>query len=174
MCLYYLKEITFYTSIRAKRRLHCPSTKECHNSFTSRSPKSDHRLAPGSFCSTSGSQPPSFIVGNKPNGAWCCTVSRCSGAELTRADSVSSDVPLSASLTPRANALPFLRLELLPRSKRSDRVDKKRRALSAPERLYMKITTKVATAGIAFVFVPKPLIQRTILRGRTRIQYTMG
>jgi hypothetical protein len=64
--------------------------------------------------------------------------------------------------------------EALPSNKRSDRVKRKSMALSAPERLYIEITMMVAAEDIWCGLVPKPVIQRTTLSGRTITEYTSG
>jgi len=78
---------------------------------------------------------------------------------------------LSTNMIPGACPSPLLFVgAVLPSSNRSDRVSRKSMALSAPERLYMNMTMKVATEGIWRVLLPNPEIHRTTLSGRTIIE----
>jgi hypothetical protein len=131
--------------------------------------------ASGSLSTFGKCQPSSSVLAPNPSGKG----GRCCDLDLDRVESVSV-IPeglllLTVNATPGASPSPFLcAREVFPSNKRSVRVRRKSIALRTPERLYMNMTIKVAAEGIWRAPLPKPVIQRTTLRGRTITEYTSG
>jgi hypothetical protein len=132
-----------------------------------------HHISSFEPCSTFGKcHPPSPAPSTNPAG----NDGRCTDLDCVEFVSETPEglLLLTVNATPGARPKPFLFAEVLPSNKRSDRVKRKSRALRTPERLYIKMTMKVATEAVWCVLAPKPVIQRTTLRGRTITEYTSG